>query len=143
MRQVISIFLLFVMASVGVRSVFVRHYCGDKLYAAGFIKHEISKPCCESAVVDMLLQSDYPLVKSSACCHIQGIQISTDDYLRQIQPLPIIHILPAFDGAWITLTYPLERIKFDKTLIAQRLFPPGGISKQNIDLLTSICVFRI
>jgi hypothetical protein len=143
MKQVISIFLLLVMATVGVRPVFVRHYCGDKLYAAGLINYEMSKLCCESVVTDRSLQSEYPLVKSPACCHIQGLQISTDDYLHQIQPLNVVHTLPTFDSVWITLNYPLDRIKFNKSLIALRLFPPRGISKQNIDLLTSICVFRI
>jgi hypothetical protein len=144
MRRVISIFLLFVMATVGVRPVFVMHYCGNKLYAAGLIKHEISKPCCASAVVDRSLQSDYPLIKSPACCHIQRLQISTDDYSHQTQPLNVIHTLPAFDSVWITLNYLLDELKCDKAFITQRLFPPGeGISKQNIDLLTFICVFRI
>ncbi|KAA6343583.1 hypothetical protein EZS27_008752 [termite gut metagenome] len=140
MKRVISIFLLFVMASVGIRPIFVMHYCGDKLYATGLIRHEIIKPCCDA---DMSLQSDYPLIKSPACCHIQGIQISTDDYLHQTQPLNVIHTLSVFDSVWITLNYLWDGIKFDKLLIAQRLFPPGGISKQHIDLLTSICAFRI
>jgi hypothetical protein len=143
MRQVISIFLLIVIASVGVRPVFVGHYCGDKLYAAGLINYEMSKPCCKNAVADSSLQSDYPLIKSPACCRIQGIQISTDDYLHQIQPFNDIHAQPAFDHAWITLNDLLNRVKFDNSRIAQRLFPSGGISKQNMDLLTSICVFRI
>jgi hypothetical protein len=140
MRRVISIFLLFVMASVGVRPIFIMHYCGDKLYAAGLIKHEIIKPCCDA---DMSLQSDYQLIKSLPCCHIQGIQISTDDYLHPIQPLNVIHTLLAFDNVWIILNCLWDGIKFDKSLIAQRLFPPGGVSRQNIDLLTSICLFRI
>jgi hypothetical protein len=130
------------MATVGVHPVFVRHYCGDKLYAAGLINYDMSKPCCESAFTDRSSQSGYSLIKPSVCCHIQGLQISTDDYLHQ-QQLGVIHILSAFDSVWITLNDLLGRVKFNKSLIALRLFPPGGISKQNIDLLTSICVFRI
>jgi hypothetical protein len=144
MKRVIAIFFLFVMAIAGgVRPVFVMHYCGDKLYAVSLIKHEFIKPCSKSAVADTLLQSDCQLIKSPACCHIQEMQISTDNYLHQIQQLNVIHILPVFDSVWITLNYPSDRINFDKLLIAQRFFPPGGISKQNIDLLTSICIFRI
>jgi hypothetical protein len=143
MKRVVSIFLLFVMTTVGVHPVFVMHYCGDKLYAASLIKHEFIKPCCKSELADRSLQSDYPLIKSPACCHIQGIQISTDDYLHQTQLLNVIHTLSVFDNVWITFNYPLDRVKSDKPLIAQRLFPPGGISKQHIDLLTSICIFRI
>jgi hypothetical protein len=91
----------------------------------------------------MLLQSEYQLIKSPVCCHVQELQISTDDYLNQIQQLNVIHILPVFGNVWITLNYLSERVNFDKLLIAQRLFPPGGRYKQHIDLLTSICVFRI
>jgi hypothetical protein len=131
------------MASVGVHPVFVGHYCGDKLYAAGLINGEVRKPCCKNAVADRSLQSDYPLVKSPACCRMQGIQISTDDFLPHTQAFSAVRTLPAFNSVWIILNCLWDGIKFDKSLIAQRLFPPGGISKQHIDLLTLICIFRI
>ncbi|KAA6339807.1 hypothetical protein EZS27_012284 [termite gut metagenome] len=147
MRRIISILLIFVVLMAGAHPVFAIHFCGGKLYSVGLMTNESVRPCCgENAATDTSYSGHTESLlfteSHTSCCHIQKVQISTDDYQRQAQ-LNTPPVLPAFDSAWIILNYISNWIEPDKSLIIQHLFPPGGLSRQNIDVLASICIYRI
>ncbi|MDR2858881.1 MAG: hypothetical protein LBV64_00590, partial [Mediterranea sp.] len=104
MKRILSIFLILVMLTAGAHPVFAIHFCGGKLHSVSLMTNESVKPCCdESAAADALYSGHTGslLTESHAsCCHIQEVQISTDDYQRQAQ-LNTIPVLPAFESTWI------------------------------------------
>ncbi|KAA6333511.1 hypothetical protein EZS27_018084 [termite gut metagenome] len=147
MRRIISILLILVMLVAGAHPAFAIHFCGGKLHSVGLMTSESVRPCCgENTAADALYSGQRESLSvtesHTSCCHIQKVQISTDDYQRQAQ-LNTPPVLPAFDSAWIILNYISNWIEPDKSLIIQHLFPPGGLSRQNIDVLASICIYRI
>ncbi|KAA6343978.1 hypothetical protein EZS27_008375 [termite gut metagenome] len=131
MKRGVSIFLFLVILIIGVHPTLTIHFCGGELYSIDLMTDESAVLCCGKSTDDM-----------SNCCHIQKIQISTDNYLRQAQ-LNTTPVLPAYDRAWITLNYTPNRIESANSFTIQHLFPPGGLNKQNIDILAYMCIYRI
>ncbi|KAA6349932.1 hypothetical protein EZS27_002671 [termite gut metagenome] len=147
MKRILSIFLILVMLTAGAHPVFAIHFCKGKLHSVSLMTNKSVKPCCgESAAADAPYSghTESLLVTEShaSCCHIQEVQISTDDYQRQAQ-LNTIPVLPAFESAWIILNGISNRIEPDNSSTIRHLFPPGGLNKQNLDVLASICIYRI
>lgn len=161
MKRIVSIFLLLLMLVVGAHPVLAMHFCEGNLYSVSILNNDIEKPCCAANMESMSQpeetdsccaensdgkshQEESRLSKShNDCCAIQKIKISTDDYQRQEKQLNIGHVIPSFDNVWFTLNYILNSIEPDNTIEIRQIFPPGGLTKQHIDLLTYICIYRI
>lgn len=149
------------MLVVGAHPVLAMHFCEGNLYSVGVLNNDIEKSCCTDNMEGMPQpekadscstgasdtashQEESVLSKSNDnCCDIQKIKISTDDYQRQERQLNRGHLLPSFDNVWFTLNYILNSIEPDNTVEIKRTFPPGGLTKQHVDLLTYICIYRI
>jgi hypothetical protein len=131
MKRDVSIFLFLVILIIGVHPTLTIHFCRGELYSIDLMTDESAVLCCGKNTDDM-----------SSCCHIQKIQISTDNYLCQVQ-LNTTPVLPAYDSAWITLNYIVNRVESDNSFTIQHLFPPGGLNKQSIDILAYMCIYRI
>jgi hypothetical protein len=147
MKRIISILLIFVMLIAGAHPVFAIHFCGGKIYSAGLMTNESDGLCCGEGAADDASYSGHTESLSvteshASCCHIQKIPFSTDEYQQRAQ-LNTFPVLPAFGGAWIVLNYLLNRIEPDNSLILRHFFPPGGLHNQCIDVLASMCVYRI
>lgn len=153
MKKVISIFLLLLMLVIGTHPVLAMHYCAGKLYSFGVLSNEIEKSCCEdmeevpqqednSCHTTSKAQEHNVLLSHENCCDIQKIELSTDDYQHQVQQFNLNNVLPSFEHVWLApyLLIPTEDEGITKT---GQYFPPGGLSLQNVDLLTYICIYRI
>lgn len=152
MKRIISIFLLLLMLVIGTHPVLAMHYCTGELYSFGVFNNEVEKSCCED--MEMPQQEDDSchttsdaqesniLPSHENCCDIQKVELSTDDYHHQAQQFNLNNVLPSFENVWMALylLIPTENEGITKT---SQYFPPGGLSLQNIDLLTYICIYRI
>jgi hypothetical protein len=101
--------------------------------------------CCGKNMADRSYHNHTePLITESytSCCHIQKIQIDTDNYRRKAQ-LDITPVLPVYANAWVTLIYMMNRIESAHSFNLQHLFPPGKLNKQNINVLAYMCSYRI
>jgi hypothetical protein len=135
------------MLMAGAHPVFFMHYCGEKISSVSLTSENINPCCCENAVAmshagHAGTESSSVTQSHTSCCHIQKVPVSTDDYQQQTQ-LNISTVLPAFDSTWITLHHLSGHIEPDNTRTIRHLFPPGGLNRQGIDLLASICIYRI
>lgn len=147
------------MLVVGAHPILAMHFCGGNLYSVGILDDTMNKSCC--ATMENMAQpkndsccSDDQTASSSqknhqeykshdACCDIQKVQLSTDDYQHQDRQFNLSHILPSLEHVWFTLNYMFNFVEPNTTVSIGQTFPPGGLSKQHIDLLTYICIYRI
>ncbi|KAA6314677.1 hypothetical protein EZS27_034743 [termite gut metagenome] len=145
MKRVVSIFLFLVILIIGLQPTLTIHFCGGELYSVDLMTGESVGLCCGKNTDDTSNHNHAkPLLTKphTSCCHIQKIQISTDNYLRQAR-LNTTPVLPVYNNAWIVLNYMANRIESDNSFTIQHLFPPGGLNKQSIDVLAYMCIYRI
>lgn len=159
MKRITAIFLLLIMVVVGAHPVLAMHFCEGNLYSVGILDDSMSKSCC-AAMKDMpqpetdsccsaaqattSQEDNHEAYKShDDCCDIQKVQLSTDDYQHQDRQFNISHILPSLEHVWFTLNYMFNFVEPDTTVAIGQNFPPGGLNKQHIELLTYICIYRI
>lgn len=140
------------MLVIGIHPVLVMHYCAGELYSLEVFNNEIERSCCED--MEMPQQEDNSCHTTSDaqksnmlpfhknCCDIQKVELSTDDYQCQPQQFNLNNVLPSFENVWMALYLLIPKDNVGITKTAQ-YFPPGGLSLQNIDLLTYICIYRI
>ncbi|OJV91802.1 MAG: hypothetical protein BGO34_06705 [Bacteroidia bacterium 44-10] len=152
MKKVISIFLLLLMLVIGMHPVLAMHYCAGELYSFGVLSNEIEESCCgdmempqqedNSCHTTPNAQENNVLPSHENCCDIQQIELSTDDYQHQVQQFNLNKLLPSYENVWLVLNMLIPTENDGITKISQ-YFPPGGLSLQNVDLLTYICIYRI
>lgn len=146
------------MLVVGAHPTLAMHFCGGKLHSVDFVSDRAETSCCSGMMKDMPQENDQLCIAETSssdniqlsnthngCCNTQKIQISTDNYRHQSQQLNVANILPSFDNIWFTLNYMSisQSVESDNLTIVKHTFPPEGLDKQNIDLLTYICIYRI
>lgn len=145
------------MLVVGVHPTLAMHFCGGKLHSVDFVSEQTENSCCSGMMKDLPQQIESSCIEDEEsdisqisnahreCCNVQKIQISTDNYCQQTQQLNVANILPSFDNIWFTVNYMLicQWIESDNSAVAKHIFPPEGLNRQNIDLLTYICIYRI
>ena len=129
MKRVVSIIVILLLTLTAVQPSVVFHFCKGKLHSVGIVKGELPPPCCGE--------------KHKNCCSNEILKIATDDFQIQqdrqmeIFPLvvnPVLFIINDYFFTWDQsqgLSQPPPN------------FPPGGLARHNIDLLTLICIYRI
>ena len=127
MKRLISVFLLSLITITAVQPTVVFHYCKGKLHSVGIVKGGLPPSCCGKC----------------NCCSNEIIKITTDDYQIQQEVLieafplllkPVLYIITdCFLSGYQSLHSPLPPPNF----------PPGGLARHTVDLLTLICIFRI
>lgn len=156
MKRIIAVFLLFLMLLVGIRPVLAMHFCHGNLSSVSFINDGLTdKSCCASTDHRQHKTSERngeandnastPLISDihKNCCDFQKIELSTDDYNHHADQLSLNTLYPTFDNVSLILNYLANCINPDETIIAQHIFPPEGLNKLTLDLLTFICIYRI
>jgi hypothetical protein len=138
MKRVISAFLLLIMALASVHTTWAWHYCGGILHSVTLADGNPACCCGKKSDCSPLENSDSQITES--CCSEYIIDISTDNFncpqdlaqgTNQLVPNPALfsNLLKLNDSEDIS--------------VSQYIFPPGGFAKDNADLLTLICIFRI
>lgn len=154
MRRIISIFLLLTMLVMGAHPVLAMHFCEGKLFSVNLTDTQQGHSCCGSMSkmseedCDNKLQAkkDIASVFSSnkaGCCDFRQVRLSTDDFNNQQHQFNLNNIQLSFDNVWMVLYSVLNYSGSDYSVTTQHIFPPGGLNKLNIDLLTYICIYRI
>jgi hypothetical protein len=135
MKRILSILLMSLMLVVAIRPMMLTHFCMDSLVSVKVgIGSEDASCCCKHAQDGI----------HKKCCTLQKVTLSTDDYNYQPLQIDWHKVVPSFElllpvlNEWCS-TY----LYVDKDSQSSHAFPPGGLNKLNLNLLTYICVFRI
>ena len=154
MRRITSIFLLLIMLVTGAHPVLAMHFCEGELSSVNLINNMHDHSCCDK----MAKMSDEDCDNKSrphkststsvssvsdGCCHFEKVELSTDDFNYQQHQLNLNNIQLSFDNVWLTLYSVLNYLVPESLVTVQHIFPPGGLNKLNLDLLTYICTYRI
>ena len=129
MKRLISVFLLSLITITAAQPTVVFHYCKGKLHSVGIAKGELPPSCCGK--------------KHSNCCSNEFIKITTDDY--QVQQEVLIEAFPLLlkPVLYIVTDYLFSGNLSLHSPLPPPNFPPGGLARHTVDLLTLICIFRI
>lgn len=140
MQRTISLFLLLIILLAGMNPVLSMHYCGGDLFSVSIAdSNENDHSCCAGKGA-----GEESAVTCEDCCDLQQVQLSTDDYNhQQVQQIDSGLLHPAFTYIWVALYNLVNPVEMDDTILARHYFPPQGLNRLNIDLLTSICIYRI
>jgi len=139
MKKITAIFLLIVTLIATSHTTLAFHFCGGNLHSVALAGSEITS-CCEEKESHASHESG-DAIQNIPCCSNHYQEIGTDDFSNQqvvafgndnvFHPVAFI---PAPVFGW-------GDIPAIQTF--QHIFPPGGLVKLGIDLLTFICIFRI
>ncbi|MBF0762034.1 hypothetical protein IR148_13395 [Dysgonomonas mossii] len=155
MKRFSSVLLSLIILVAGAHPVLAMHFCAGDFYSVDLAKPNQSNHSCCDKMEDMSKEnceggsqshhkSDSSLTEEHGnCCTFKHVKLSTDDYDYQVQQSSLNNIQPFFTTIWFVLYSALNYFEFDSSVIVQRIFPPGGLDKLNIDLLTYICIYRI
>lgn len=140
MKQNISIFFLLIMLVVGVQPTLAMHFCGNDLHSVSVLNETLNNSCCTNDTSTNSNNDEACELEHDACCDTQNVELSTDSFDKQ---LTISVSSPTIDKVWVGFTQKLNQDIHGNELVKQRFFPEIGIFKQNINLLTFICIYRI
>lgn len=154
MRRIISILLLLTMLVTGAHPVFAMHFCEGKLFSVNLVNNQREHSCCEKMVKmseedcnnKMQSQNDASSTffkMKNSCCDFKQVKLSTDDFNNQLQQFNFNNIHLSFENVWLVLYSALNYLEPQFSVTVQHIFPPGGLNKSNLDLLTYICTYRI
>jgi hypothetical protein len=108
---------------------------------------KVQKPCCGKAMDNPLetlpanaLNKLYQSV--NVCCSTYMIELSTDNFQLPVQ-LSCIDFQQVFFDPALFLENFLSQSHSGISFFSSYFFPPGGLARYSIDLLTVICIFRI
>jgi hypothetical protein len=142
MKRVISIFMLSLMVLTSAHATWLWHFCGNDLRSVGIAGEQVACCCGETASnhEDETAGAQNMRQPFDSCCSDYTIKISTDDFSMQQQDIT--------SEINLQILYPVLflcniEIKPDDYFIVQHTFPPGGLAKQHVDILASICILRI
>jgi hypothetical protein len=131
------------------------HFCAGELFSVNLTKtnqqnhsccekmENMPKEDCESNSLSHYKSHSAFTGERGNCCTFKQVKLSTDDFNHQVQQSNLNNILPSFLNTWFVLYSVFSYLEFDNSVIIQRIFPPGGLNKLNIDLLSYICIYRI
>ena len=154
MRRIVSIILLLTMLVAGIQPVLAMHFCEGELRSVGLINNKQDHSCC-GKITKMIEEncdnvSPFYKVTSSAysgeegtCCDFQQVKLSTDEFDRHLQQFNFNNIHPSFENVWLVPYSALNSLESEFPVTVQHTFPPGGLNKLHVDLLTYICTYRI
>lgn len=129
MKRITAISMISILLLTAIQPMFVLHYCKGSLYSVTFIKNELVKSCC--------CENDH-----KKCCSNQILTIATDDF--QVQQSAYNEIVPlVLNSVLFVLSDDLYPSQSLDLFLLQRIFPPGGLARYQIDLLAFIGNYRI
>ena len=160
MKRTISIFLATLVLLVMIQPTLVFHYCGNSLRYVKVLTENPIGCCCSDVNIYRSANFDdntnkyaqernvaadgYLFLESSkSCCSFYIIEVSTDDFNFQQEPIidrgapVVVNYLPAV----ISLSSVSKRI--DRAVINLQRFLPGETFYESRELLSMICTFLI
>jgi hypothetical protein len=139
MKRAISFFLLMLVMLIAVQPSLALHFCRGQLRSVAI--GQSSKSCCGKAM-EMEMENQENAI-SNKCCSTYTIKIATDDFQPSAQQ-SIIEIQQQIQHPVLFLCESLLKgNEPGASLSFKHFFPPGGLARYSVDLLTSICIFRI
>ncbi|MDR2683000.1 MAG: hypothetical protein LBB64_03910 [Dysgonamonadaceae bacterium] len=146
MKKAIALFLLAIMTLTALQPSLALHFCGGNLRSVAIGK--MQKSCCETAMEKPI--NPLPAHAENrfyqpinTCCSTYTIELSTDNFQSPVQQSITDLQSFTFHSILFPVNALLEGIDSPISLTPKRLFPPGGLARNTIDLLTIICIFRI
>lgn len=147
------------MLVTGAQPVLAMHFCEGKLYSVNLSNDEQDCSCCKDAVCEMTAKvseenydnpfqfhkgasSVYSSVKDN-CCDFKKVKLSTDDFNHHLQQFNFNNIQLSFENVWLVPYPALNSPESEFSVTVEHIFPPGGLNKLHVDLLTYICTYRI
>lgn len=135
----------------GAHPVLAIHYCSDNLASINLTEMtQQSHTCCgknelRSSESNQTNTQPIPSFdnQKNGCCTYKNLKLSTDDFNNQSQHLNLEQIIPTLIVGYIALYSILNTFDFDNSNIVKHVFPPEGLGKLNLDLLSYICTYRI
>ncbi|MBN9303004.1 MULTISPECIES: hypothetical protein [Dysgonomonas] len=158
MKRFLSVLLSLITLIIlvaGAHPVLAMHFCAGDFYSVNLAKpNQTNHSCCDKMKnmskdnCENEPKSDHTSQTSlvedyNNCCSFNHVQLSTDDYNYQVQQTNLNNTLPFFINVWFVFYSIFKDFEFDSTVTIKHIFPPGGLSKLNIDLLSYICIYRI
>ncbi|MFA6701863.1 MAG: hypothetical protein WCR12_02830 [Dysgonamonadaceae bacterium] len=140
MKKSITIFFLLIMLLVGVQPTLAMHFCGNDLHSVSVLNETLEDSCCAASTSTNSENKQMCELEHDTCCDTQNVELSTDSFDKHLN---VSETLPTIDKVWIVLTHILNEDVHGNELVKLRYFPEIGILKQNTNLLTFICIYRI
>jgi hypothetical protein len=134
MKRVISFFLLALVTLIAVQPTLALHFCGGQLRSVAI--GQSSKSCCGKAM------ENQENTISNKCCSTYTIEIETDDFQPSAQQL-LIETQQLLHPVVFLCDSLLKGSESDTLFSFKHLYPPAGLARYSMDLLTFICIFRI
>ena len=155
MKRIVSISLTLIMLIAGAHPIVAMHFCNGDLHSVYLAGTDRPTTSCCGNMQGMSQKNSGDKTQSrntqsstldgsgANCCDFKQVEISTDNYNRQVQQSDQRDIQPCLQVAWLFLYSPDIPVEPNHLTDAQHTFPPGGLNKLNQDLLSYICIYRI
>jgi hypothetical protein len=145
MKKVLASFLLLITTLTAIQPTLALHFCGGRLQSVAIGNRH--KNCCGDVmeIRNKAFPADTKNTLSQSgntCCATYTVEIATDNFQsphRQAAIENAMNLNPLLFACEISTS----KFHSDILLYPEHFFPPGGLARYSVDLLTFVCIFII
>lgn len=140
MKKSVSILLSLLMLTIAVDPTLMVHFCGGSLASVSLVGDQEQAYCCGN-LFSSNTTTDSGTYEQSPCCYTNSLEVASSDYdSYRIAS----HVKTSIAKYVVNIgTHLLNTCSSPHATSIESRFPPEGLSKQTVDFLALICIYRI